>query len=174
MYGWPGTTLSALFCLWSAETEGRCPLLPQCHAFLSAWLFLHGQLLEGGFLETASSLIPCNSWFILTDTGVFVSLPGNSGFLRHIIFPLCFSLSFFPSTCLLSNFSGIPRAGFWDASLAPVRLLSRRQSVQVPFTAAQQLCPSVSLAGASEHLQGWCRLTGLKQGAGRTWPRDDQ
>lgn len=32
----------------------------------------------------------------------------------------------------------------------------------VPFAAAQQLYPSVSLAGTFEHLQGWYRLTGLK------------
>lgn len=129
------------------------------------------------------SLILCISGIFSLATGILISLRGSSVLLWHILFlqpvffPLHFSLVFLPSTslllcsCVLASFpisAVFPEQVFWAAALAPVRLFPQRLVVQVPFTTAQQLCPSVFLAGAFEHLQGWCRLTGPNQGAGRT------
>lgn len=154
----------------SPETEGRCSGLPESMLVFS-WKGLRSW--DSG--ECLVSSVPSSSCHqphsFLSQEAQVSSGPSSS--LPALACSSFLPLASFSAPCtprLLSNFSHIPRAGFWDASLAPVRLFPQRLSVQVPFTTAQQLCPSVLLAGAFEHLQGWYRLTGLKQGAGRAWP----
>lgn len=117
-------------------------------------------------------------WAYLFRHRHFPPSPRKLRFLVHIFFPPCFSLFFFPSTslllCLLCAMPPFQFQWYFQSRFLGCFLGScPAASTEVCRCHSLQLGNCVHLflwLGPLSICRGVCRLPGLKQGAGRTWP----